>query len=65
MLSALEGRWLMEDGEGNTTFAVISATGDVSFVEDPEATMRIQTGWARLGRTRQGWCVHSQWFDCR
>lgn len=39
--TALEGRWLLEDGEGNTTFAVISASLDVTFVEDPDTTMRI------------------------
>ena len=52
MLSALEGRWIMEDGEGNTTFAVISASGEVSFVEDPDTTMRIQTG-------RRGWLTRA------
>eukprot|EP00438_Fugacium_kawagutii_P027113 Skav203933 [mRNA] locus=scaffold228:560705:561088:- [translate_table: standard] len=39
--TALEGRWLLEDGEGNTTFAVISASLDVTFVEDPDTSMRI------------------------
>ena len=45
MASDLEGRWLLEDPEGNTSFAVIklSSTSDleVTFVEDPETTLRI------------------------
>ena len=35
MVSALEGRWMLEDGEGNTSFALISADLEVTFVDDP------------------------------
>ena len=32
---------MLEDGEGNTTFAVISASLEVTFVEDPDTSMRL------------------------
>mmetsp|Transcript_1548 Transcript_1548/g.2316 ORF Transcript_1548/g.2316 Transcript_1548/m.2316 type:complete len:134 (+) Transcript_1548:55-456(+) len=41
MVSALEGRWLLEDENGDTTIALISENGEVKFMEDPEAEMRI------------------------
>eukprot|EP00435_Cladocopium_sp_Y103_P052224 s163_g16.t1 len=44
MVSALEGRWMLEDGEGNTSFALISASLEVTFVDDPDASMRIVLG---------------------
>ena len=36
MVSALEGRWLLEDENGDTTIALISENGEVKFMEDPE-----------------------------
>ena len=33
--SALEGRWMLEDDEGNTSFALISTDLEVTFVDDP------------------------------
>mmetsp|Transcript_104729 Transcript_104729/g.249372 ORF Transcript_104729/g.249372 Transcript_104729/m.249372 type:complete len:132 (-) Transcript_104729:78-473(-) len=41
MVSTLEGRWLLEDENGDTTIALISENGEVKFMEDPEAEMRI------------------------
>mmetsp|Transcript_41541 Transcript_41541/g.77268 ORF Transcript_41541/g.77268 Transcript_41541/m.77268 type:complete len:139 (-) Transcript_41541:84-500(-) len=42
MVSTLEGRWLLEDENGDTTIALISVSGEVKFVEDPETEMRVE-----------------------
>ena len=44
MVSTLEGRWLLEDENGDTTIALISENGEVKFMEDPEVLPCMEGG---------------------